>query len=311
MNMTTKKPRNFLRENLSMSNILQEYKKTLKNLEVEEKLDIFFYRPCAFLIIKTFYRLPLLPNHYSLFSFLSGLCAAYCFVQGESQSYLVGGLFFLLFAIFDCCDGMLARLKKINSDIGRYIDGMVDWSVNLLVYLALIYGLFKEFGFSGSFLSPCLLMAFCGLSKALHSFYYDYYLMRYLSHLHDKEQSFVGGVVELTSKSNKAWEKKQYFLYFFYVLSLVYEKGFALKAKKDTGLRSTEYCKKNVPLVLSWGIIGSSVHTSILVLSAFAANFNFYFIFGIIFGNIWFVIMCFKQRQVDKSLALASFEKQI
>ena len=40
----------------------QEYKKSLKRVEVEELVDRFFYRPVAFLVVKLVYNTRITPD---------------------------------------------------------------------------------------------------------------------------------------------------------------------------------------------------------------------------------------------------------
>ena len=75
---------------------LAEYKSSLKNVHAEEFLDIYFFRPIAFVIVKIFYQFPLTPNHYSFLSFVAGFTAAICFFNGLMNW---GAFFFFLFAI--------------------------------------------------------------------------------------------------------------------------------------------------------------------------------------------------------------------
>ena len=96
---------------------LKEYQKSLKNLHAEEPLDVYFYRPPAFIIVKTFYRFPITPNHYSFLALLSGLAAGFNLMKGTTSGYQWGAFYFLLFAILDCCDGMVARLKKMELNL--------------------------------------------------------------------------------------------------------------------------------------------------------------------------------------------------
>jgi hypothetical protein len=41
-----------------MLGLFSDYKKSLKNIEAEEPLDIYFYRPIAFIIVRFFYQTP-------------------------------------------------------------------------------------------------------------------------------------------------------------------------------------------------------------------------------------------------------------
>lgn len=93
---------------------LSEYRSSLKNIHAEEILDIYLYRPIAFVIVKSLYSLPLTPNNYSFMSFASGVAAGICFYNGQ---FVLGAWFFFMLSVFDCCDGMRARMKKMERSL--------------------------------------------------------------------------------------------------------------------------------------------------------------------------------------------------
>ena len=63
--------------------IREEYKKSLKMLEVEEFLDLVLYRPLALVFVRVVHRTPLTPNGITFLSFLSGLASAYSFAMAS------------------------------------------------------------------------------------------------------------------------------------------------------------------------------------------------------------------------------------
>jgi len=60
-----------------------EYKKSLKMAEVEEFVDLYFYRPLAYLLVRAIYRTSITPNQITLFSITIGLAAAFCLGTGR------------------------------------------------------------------------------------------------------------------------------------------------------------------------------------------------------------------------------------
>ena len=157
---------------------LSEYRSSLKNIHAEEFLDVYLYRPCAFVVVKSLYSLPLTPNNYSFMSFASGMAAAVCFYNGQ---FMLGAFFFFWLSVFDCCDGMQARMKKNGSEFGRFVDGLVDYDSNIVCYFALGFGVVKYLPMTGSIPTVYLVFA-AGISKALHAIMYDHYLMEYMSY---------------------------------------------------------------------------------------------------------------------------------
>src|SRR5450759_2325263 len=102
--------------------LLAEYKASLKNITIEEYVDLFIFRPLAFLFVKSIYRSSITPNQITLLSMLTGISAGVMFAIGGSTSVILGGLLLALATIFDCADGQLARLKNNGSYFGRILD---------------------------------------------------------------------------------------------------------------------------------------------------------------------------------------------
>jgi phosphatidylglycerophosphate synthase len=103
-------------------NWAEEYKKSLKMKEVEEIFDLIFYRPIAFLFIRTIYKINITPNGISIAAIFMGLIAGYFYSMGQPVYFKIGALFYLLFNILDCSDGQLARLKNNGTPVGRTLE---------------------------------------------------------------------------------------------------------------------------------------------------------------------------------------------
>ena len=97
--------------------------------EVEEAIDLFFYRPIAFLLVKSIYRTNITPDHLTLGAIILGLTGGFFYAFGLQQTSIIGAIFYILFVILDCSDGQLARLKKNGTKIGRLLDGIADYIV--------------------------------------------------------------------------------------------------------------------------------------------------------------------------------------
>jgi hypothetical protein len=277
-----------------------EYKKSLKNIYAEEFFDVFLYRPIGFIIVKTFYSLPITPNQYSLLALISGIFSSYYFYQGTELGFRLGAFFFFMFAVLDCCDGMVARLKKNGTEFGRLIDGLVDYSVNIIVYFALGFGC-RNLGLLYG-IPVWIFVILSGVSKAIHSITYDHYLTEYLSYekgnlgfasneLESLNQRYI--VARENNDSLKAFALKIYIGYTAIQLG---------KEKKPQNYNPKEYCQKNLMTLKLWSVIGPAVHITFLIL-AFILNVpNLYFFYAIVFGNIWLVLMFLFQFKTNNSL---------
>lgn len=280
---------------------LDEYKKSLKNIHAEEPVDIYVFRPMAFVIVKSFYSLPLTPNHYSFLALLSGVAAGYHFFQGTEAGYQWGAFYFLLFAVLDCCDGMVARLKKNGTEFGRLIDGIVDYTVNIIVYFTLAAGMKNQAG--TELIQPWILVILAGISKAFHSISYDHYLTEYISY-EKGDGAFVAReieelkakIVEADQNNGSLLRKFMLRLYLGYTSLQAGNQGRVLMHRPEL------YCERNLLALRLWSIIGPSVHMAILTLAFLLKMPYVFFFFAIIFGNLWMAGMYLYQFRINQQI---------
>jgi len=277
-------------------NFYRQYLSSLKHPEAEEVLDIYFFRPLAFIIVRTLYNTPITPNMYSGLALISGIMSGFHFYQGNAYGNRWGALYFLLFAVFDCCDGMLARMKKNGTPLGRIIDGLVDYSVNIIVYLAIAIAYSKT-----NSSQMALLLAFSGIVKALNSVIYEHYQTEYINSIEGKSDFCVNEqkktIAELEKGGISAREKLAKHIYLIY-----------LKLQIPT----TSSCENNVPAQIYrehnlmplrlWGIIGPAVHILVLVVSFYANHPEWLVAYSLIFGVGWLAIMKIVQKYIDKKV---------
>ncbi len=102
------------------------YRQTLKPLSVEEPIDVWVHRPLAYVLAKVLYPTPVSPNLVTFVSILFGLAAGIALFSSFSGHMLLAGACIFTSAIFDCADGMLARMRKSSSAFGRMLDGVAD-----------------------------------------------------------------------------------------------------------------------------------------------------------------------------------------
>ena len=281
---------------------LDEYKQSLKNLHAEEPLDVYFYRPLAYLIVKTFYSFPITPNQYSLLALISGLASGYNFIKGTSLGFKWGAFYFLCFAILDCCDGMVARLKKNGTEFGRLVDGVVDYVVNVTIYLTLALGLKKQY--SPDLIQPWILVVAAGVSKAVHSISYDHYLTEYLSY----EKGDGGFVVrEIETLKNKLETSKKenapLLRRFALKLYLIYSGIQAGNQERPLLFNPRVYCERNLRALKMWSFIGPSVHITVLIICSILNEPYLLFFYSVVFGNFWLMMMFIYQFKINQELS--------
>ncbi len=80
------------------------------------------------------------PNQITIVSFILGILSAYFFLYGTWPYMIVGAFLFELSYIIDCIDGRIARLKRLESRFGAYLDITTDITKYFIIILSIIYG---------------------------------------------------------------------------------------------------------------------------------------------------------------------------
>jgi phosphatidylglycerophosphate synthase len=163
--------------------VVYEYRKSLKSDVSDELINTYVLRPIAGLIVWLLYRTPITPNHVTVASTIAGLVAALFYLHDRALSTALAGLLVTLKDVLDSADGQLARAKQQYSRIGRFLDSIGDFVVNVAVFGAVGWVLSTSSG------NPwMLLLAFLGLvGITLRVSYHVYYQTSFL-HLEEKYQ---------------------------------------------------------------------------------------------------------------------------
>lgn len=104
------------------------------------------------------------PNIISLGAFLLVPLAAFGYASGSYQGVLYGAIFFEINYLFDCVDGTVARVKKMSSPLGAYLDPVLDrWRI-VILSLALAYG---QYTATREILTVFLVFSYLGLNNLI------------------------------------------------------------------------------------------------------------------------------------------------
>lgn len=102
------------------------------------------------------------PNQVTLSGLIIGLVSAYYFSLGHYEGQVLGGLLMVFSAIWDCCDGGVARFKFMESEAGETLDTICDNVINILVFTGMMFGVAKTHGTTHA-MFPFLLLLIGGL----------------------------------------------------------------------------------------------------------------------------------------------------
>jgi hypothetical protein len=149
----------------------KEFEASLKSVETENALDLYFYRPIGFQIARILRNTGITPNMITVLSIFVGAGTGVMFYF-NSLIFNLTGILLLVFAnILDCVDGQLARMTDVKSEIGRILDGIAGdiWFLSIYVCLALRL---TDMYHTAWFFLPALIS---GLSHLLQANITDYY----------------------------------------------------------------------------------------------------------------------------------------
>ena len=108
--------------------------------ELVEPINRLVHIPLAARIVRLLRPTAITPNQVTGVSVLFGFAAAWAFSRGHLAGMVTGGLLLEISLILDCVDGQLARAKKMDSDLGRLVDGVGGYLANLAVVAGIAWG---------------------------------------------------------------------------------------------------------------------------------------------------------------------------
>jgi phosphatidylglycerophosphate synthase len=279
--------------------LAEEYKKSLKMAEAEEILDLILYRPIAFVFVKLIYRLPISPNHVTYGSLVAGLIAAFEFAQGTASGFLWGAIWYAIANVLDCGDGMLARLQKSGTPLGRIVDGFVDWASSVAIF----YGL--GVGMSAYFDAPMIywpLAIAAGIVSGYHAMVFDKRQQEYIStvrgerNFHERESEKVD--IELQQGGNPL---RTFFLSIYRWYMKVQEGSHAKKVEKKE-YAPEPYRFHNKRIMRWWTFLGPTTNRSLLMLAGVLAHPEWFCWLVVIPANLYLLFMLVWQKKVARRL---------
>ena len=143
---------------LAEKKLLNEHK-----LHYNQAMDIWFNSLLSTKISYFLTKTPLTPNQITLFGLVIGMASGILFTQGNYWSSLMGGLLLVVTAVWDCCDGDVARLKFMESDFGEKLDTACDNIINVFAFTGIMLGVAHSQGIFQAML-PFLLLTLGGSS---------------------------------------------------------------------------------------------------------------------------------------------------
>jgi len=286
--------------------LVEEYKKSLKHIEAEEPLDLFFYRIISFLFVKAILPFPVTPNQLSFAALIAGIISAIFYSFGTEKAFLLAAIFYAIYYLFDLSDGQVARLKKNGTRAGRIIDGIADYVTHFAIYIGLGIGL-------GNQPNTWLIVIAALISLMAQVILFDFYRNRYLEYtlgrvslFGEDLKQFQKEYKELMNKPDRTLEKLIFFLYLKYLNTQQFLISKATKSKKIKTFDRTDFLKKNKLIIRLWSFMGSSLHITLLIIMSVIYRIDLYFYSILVIINIYAIIMVILQTTIDSRTKLAN-----
>ncbi len=103
-------------------------------------------RPASRVLTRMFLNTPISPNQITLSSFFLGLLSAFLFLQGSYATHVLAAMLLVLSTWVDGADGEIARLKFMETDIGKKLDIYCDNIIHFFVFTAIGFGVYEKTG---------------------------------------------------------------------------------------------------------------------------------------------------------------------
>ncbi|MFK7951616.1 MAG: CDP-alcohol phosphatidyltransferase family protein [Ekhidna sp.] len=286
---------------------LEEVLSTIKQIDIEERYDIYFSRFYGLYFAKMGKWLSLTPTHVSLLSLLLGVIGGgLLFFQNSTEIVLIGGVLITLAGVLDSADGQLARMTGQSTELGRSIDGVIDNVVFLACYVGGAVYFFPTYGW--------LIIVLAGISGYTHSYktaLYEFYKAEYLLLIGKSEAGNMPiSSDELKSTGDSFHNKILDGIYKDYIKkTLIYttrtpEQRLKMRslAKEGNNNFDSLYSYLNKKMLFWWAwLCGSNTHRNAIIIFAFFGRFDLY----LICSSVWtlaIIPLNYRQKRFDKKL---------
>ena len=305
-----------------------EYLKSLKSLDTEEHIDLFFYRRVGYAWACLAKKLHVTPNAITIASIILGIAAGWLFYYNELWINVIGMLLLVWANSFDSADGQLARMTHQYSRLGRVLDGAAGDLWFFAIYLAIILreNTFSPFFSAHTWVIWAIAVA-AALCHAKQASMADCYRQFHLYFLKGKEGSELDNADVLRERyramkwGDNWFQKLVLFFYSNYTngqesmtpamqrLRRELRKQFPGETPIPTSFRE-DFRQASLPLMKYTNILSFNWRTIALFASLFAAQPWLYFVFELTVLNAILVYMMLRHESMCRRFTKALQEGQ-
>jgi phosphatidylglycerophosphate synthase len=285
---------------------LPPFASVLKSRDVEDPVNLWLHRPVAYGVVALLYRTPVTPNVITLVAMLVGVSAAICWFLGTPTLLVTGGVLLWASSILDGADGILARVKQLQSDVGRALDGTAD----AVVAAFTVAGGFYQIWIADREVLHLTLMPIALITAVVQIYLYDYYKETYMRATTPGPKNRRETPEAVAERLDRARSEGRSFAVRFALITHIQ----ILQAQRRLirltnsaseevdGLPNTEasitlYRRHNYGPMQLWTLISLCPHTYLMALSAILQRLDLYLWYRVVGGNLIFIAALIWQHQ--------------
>lgn len=167
-----------------------------KAREIEEAIDIYFYRPLGYAVAVACRGLRITPNTVTILSIVIGVAGGHLLYYRDVAVNVWGFMLWVVADVLDSTDGQLARMTNQKSRLGRILDGLAT----NLIFLSMYGHLLARMVAGGGSPWLCVLVLASAFSHSVQSAIADYYRNAYLKFVVDPERSELEGPADVRAE---------------------------------------------------------------------------------------------------------------
>ncbi len=288
---------------------------TYKSRDVEETIDLYFYRPVGYVIANICRALRVTPNAVTIVSILIGVTGGHLLFYRSVMLNVWGFVLWVIADTLDSVDGQLARMTNHKSKFGRILDGLGGNIIFLSIYLHLLARMVDSYDVPWLLLFLVVLAG--GISHSIQSALADYYRNAYLKYVVDSTKSELDDSVsirrefEATSFAKHPIRKILLRIYLNYTVEQeAFSKNFQRLrrlirdrfADAVPSWFSSEYRTLNKPLLKYYSVLTTNIRMILMATCVIADLVPLYFALEIVAINFVMVFVTMRQESISAFL---------
>jgi phosphatidylglycerophosphate synthase len=292
---------------------VSQIESTYKGRDVEETIDIYFYRPLGYIVALACKSLRVTPNAVTISSILIGVACGHLLYYPDIALNGWGLLLWVIADVLDSADGQLARMTNHESKFGRILDGLATNIIFISIYGHLFARVVAAGGSSWLF----ILVLASAFSHSIQSALADYYRNAYIKFVADPSRSELERSAEIRAEYHSISFSQHPFRKFLLRIYLNYTVEQELFSKNFQALRNRvdekfdchipqwfadEYRRTNKPLIKYYAMLTTNTRVIIMAVCVLINQVQLYFWAEVVALNAVMVIVTVHQEDVSKML---------